>query len=278
MTDLLIIGGSGFLGSALIQAALGRGHDVGATFHAAPLTHDARWMQLDLRDEAAIGALVAAIRPRCIINTAYMQSGPDLVQITGRAPGAIGRSAAEVGARLIQLSSDVIFDGERAGSYIERDAPSPISAYGEAKALAETLVIAAHPAAAIVRTSLIYDGTSPSKHEQFVLQTLDAEANVTFYDDELRCPIQVNDLADALLELCRLDPAGPINIAGPEVVSRARFAQLVARRYGRDPARVQSGPSPRGTSRPRNCALDTMLARTMLASTPRAVSDVLRAQ
>src|SRR6266511_1854306 len=116
-------------------------------------------------------------------------------------------------AGLIHMSSDALFDGTRAGSYSEIDDPSPITPYGEAKAAAERLVADVHPAALIVRTSLIYGGAQPGPHEQLVLDTLAGRVDVAFFTDELRCPITVGDLAAALLELAPADQAGRLHIA-----------------------------------------------------------------
>ena len=77
----------------------------------------------------------------------------------------------------------------------------------------------------VVRTSLIYGGpgNEPSKHEVAAL-----DPTATFYDDELRCPVQVGDLAVALLELVGADCIGPLHVAGAHAVSRADFAELIA--------------------------------------------------
>ena len=148
-----------------------------------------------------------------MIHTAYRQDGPEARSIVVDGSENVARAAAAVGARLVHLSTDVVFDGRAGRPYREDDVPSPCSAYGAAKAEAEARVAAAHPGAVIVRTSLIVGGPghAPSKHE---LAALDPEA--TFYDDELRSPVLVGDLAHALLEL-----AGPRRLgAAPRRRSR----------------------------------------------------------
>jgi dTDP-4-dehydrorhamnose reductase len=180
------------------------------------------------------------------------------------------------GARLIHMSSDALFDGERVGSYHERDDPSPITPYGAAKAAAERLVAEAHPAALIVRTSLIYGGIHPGPHEQLVLDALSGQADVAFYTDELRCPITVGDLAAALLEVAPTDRAGRLHMAGADVVSRYEFAWLVAAAHRQDPARLRAAASATSdVRRPRNCALDSSLAGQLLRTRLRGVREVL---
>jgi dTDP-4-dehydrorhamnose reductase len=174
------------------------------------------------------------------------------------------------------MSSDALFDGERMGSYTEQDDPSPITPYGEAKAAAERLVAEAHPAALIVRTSLIYGGKQPGPHEQLALDALAGRADIAFFTDELRCPIAVGDLAAALLELAPTDRAGRLHIAGVDVVSRYAFAQLVAAAHRQDASRLRATTSATSAvRRPRNCALDSSLAQQLLQTRLRGVREVL---
>jgi dTDP-4-dehydrorhamnose reductase len=87
-----------------------------------------------------------------------------------------------------------------------------------------------------------------------------------FFVDELRCPVQVDDLAAALVELCRQEVAGPLHVAGPEAVSRWEFAALVAGRP------VAGAPAPPG--RPLDCRLDCGRAAALLATRLRGVRSV----
>ena len=277
MPRILITGGTGYLGAELIQQARVGGWDVGATsFSSLPDNQDVAWMRLDIRDQPAVSRTFDAWRPAVVIHTAYRQRGPDLWSTSAEGAGVVARVAREAGARLIHMSSDALFDGTRAGSYSESDDPSPITPYGEAKAAAERLVAEAHPAALIVRTSLIYGGAQPSPHEQLALDALTGQADVAFFTDEQRCPIAVGDLAAALLELAPADQAGRLHIAGADVVSRYEFAQLVASAHGQDPARLRAATSATSSvRRPRNCALDSGLARRLLRTRLRGVREVL---
>jgi dTDP-4-dehydrorhamnose reductase len=277
MSRLLITGGTGYLGTELIQRARAGGWDVGATsFSRLPNDQGSAWMQLDIRDEPAVARAFDAWRPDVVIHTAYRLRGPDLWSTSAEGAGVVARVARAASARLIHMSSDALFDGERTGSYSEKDDPSPITLYGEAKAAAERLVADAHPAALIVRTSLIYGGTQPGPHEQLALDALAGRADVAFFTDELRCPIAVGDLAAALLEVAPTDRSGRLHIAGADVVSRYEFAQLVAAAHGQDPTRLRAAASATSNMpRPRNCALDSSLARQLLQTRLRGVREVL---
>jgi dTDP-4-dehydrorhamnose reductase len=278
MRRLLITGGAGYLGAELVRQAGAHCWDVSATyFSRRPEFDRARWLQLDIRDDSAVERAIAELRPEVVIHTAYRQRGPDLWPTSAEGAGVVARGARRGGARLIHLSSDALFDGERQGSYTEADDPSPISPYGEAKAAAEQLVAEAYPEALIVRTSLIYGGAEPGPHEQLVLDTLTGRAEIAFFTDELRCPIAVGDLAAALLELALLEQRGRLHVAGADVVSRYEFARLIAAAHGHDPSLIRSALSATsGGRRPRNCALDSSMARRLLQTRLRGIREVLR--
>lgn len=274
---VLITGGSGYLGAELVRQSLASGWQVVATyFSSRPDIDGAQYVPLDIRDDLEVECVCADLLPQIIFHTAYRQDGPDLWSTTAQGAGVIARAARRFDARLIHMSSDVVFDGERVGRYAEQDAPHPLTPYAAAKAAAERLVAEAHPQALIVRTSLIYGGAEPSKHEQLVLDAADGLRDLAFFTDELRCPSAVGDLASALIELAGLDAHGLLHLAAEEVVSRYAFARLVAAAHGRSSARLRAGLSAdSGAARPRNCALDSAAARRLLRTRLRGASEVL---
>src|SRR4029078_10035918 len=157
MQRLLITGGTGYLGAELVRQASIGAWDVSATFFTRRPEHEgASWLALDIRDQAAVQRAFAELCPDAVIHTAYRQRGPELWSTSAEGAGIVAHAARSIGARLIHMSSDALFYGERQGGYSEDDDPSPISAYGEAKAAAEQMVARADPQALIVRTSLIY--------------------------------------------------------------------------------------------------------------------------
>jgi dTDP-4-dehydrorhamnose reductase len=169
----------------------------------------------------------------------------------------------------VHLSSDLVFAGDLGRPVREDDAVGPLTDYGRSKADAEAVVIAEDPGAVLVRTSLIYGGAEPSDHER---RALDPE--MTFYEDEIRCPVAAGDLAAALVELAaRDDVHGPLHVAGADAVSRLEFARLVAAAHGRDPALVRGGTRPPG--RPGHITLDCSRARALLRTRVRGVREVL---
>ena len=271
---LLITGGSGYLGRVL--AARARADwDVTVT----RLTQPGSGPALDVCDAAAVGRLIGRLRPDVIVHTAYRQSGEEMVNVNVAGAGNVARAAAGVGARLVHLSTDLVFDGERPrGGYSEDDVASPITEYGRSKLAGEGAVAAVAPDALIVRTSLIYGGDRPGPHEEMVLDALDGRRDVAFFSDEMRCPIVADDLVEALLDLARQPVSGPLHVAGADAVSRFMFAQLVAASHGRDPAPLRSALSSAARPpRPLNCALDCSRAGDLLATPLRGVRAVLGA-
>jgi dTDP-4-dehydrorhamnose reductase len=301
MKRLLVTGGSGFLGAEVVHVAAVAPVAVMATHHArhgnasAAALNAVEWVFLDLRDPASVADAVERARPDAIINTAYVATSPARVAL---ADGSfeLATATAARGIRLVHVSTDVVFDGAlaRGLAYDETDLANPVHDYGRAKYAAEQAIGAADPAAAIVRTSLIYAGDAIprmalSKHEQVVLDATSPARSAprgrfVFFTDESRNPVQVTDLARALLEVAGLrgegaaagSLSGPLHVAGADVVSRFEFAKLVAIAHRQDPAQLIGEPSPTGgPPRPRNCALDLTRARAVLATPLRGVREVL---
>ena len=271
---LLVTGGAGYVASHVTRRA--RGWQVVATFHRQPPnTPDTAWQALDVRDAAAVHNLVDAVRPTAIIHTAYQMNTPDMDAVIVDGSRHVAQAATRVGARLVHLSTDVVFDGRR-GMYREDDPPSPLHAYGAAKAQAELEIARYAPTAAIVRTSLVYGFEPPDRVTAWVLDSVRRRSPITLFTDEFRCPIYGPDLADALLELAVNDVAGPIHVAGPQALSRYDMGIRLCRAFGLDETAITAArAASSGLIRPLDCTLDTRLARRRLQTRPRGIDEVL---
>jgi dTDP-4-dehydrorhamnose reductase len=258
MQRLLVTGGCGYLGRELVRRAPARGWDVRATWFQRPPTEGgAEWVQADLRHAEAAWRAVESVD--AVIHTAYRQGeGEWEVNVEGSA--AVAEAAR--GMRLVHLSTDLVFDGSR-GRYREQDVTAPVSAYGRSKAEAERLVTELHREATIVRTSLIYGGAEPGPQER-----LAAEGS-RFFVDEIRSPVQVSDLAEALLEVVALDLSGALHLGGADDISRYDFAVLL----GADPERIEATNTT--PDRAPDVSLDSSRAAALLQTRLRGAYEVL---
>ncbi len=245
---LLITGGTGYLGGELVRQA-------GAT---------AAHPRLELLDPAAVRRGFEAVQPSAVIHTAYRQDDP---RVNSDGSAAVAAAAAEAGARLIHISTDLVFDGRASTAYTEDDEPNPLDDYGRSKLEAERRVLELHPDVLVVRTSLLVGRERPGRAEQAVLEAARGEREMTFFEDEWRSPVLVSDLAAALLELAGMELAGILHVAGAEPVSRYRLACAIAEAHGESSARLRRGSlSGSGLERAANCVLDSSRARGLLST------------
>jgi len=277
---MLVTGGSGYLGGWVVRLACAD-WDVTATYLTHPVDEEQEtsvaWRRLDVREKTAVDALVREVRPAVIVHTAAVNpgQGADLEATNTTGTRHVARAAAQR-ARLIHISTDVLFDGEK-GNYVEDDPPRPITPYGRSKALAEGEVRDSGAEAVIVRTSLIY-GWRPhlSRSVRWMIEDLQTGKPVRLFTDELRCPIWVQSLAAAVVELAALDYKGILHVAGAQPLSRYEFGVRMLRFQGVDPGPLIPARSQElGLARPLNCTLDSSRAGALLRTPLPGVDEVL---
>lgn len=263
----LVTGGAGVLGRALLRTGP-PGAELTATRHRRGVPSPVRSHEVDLAEAGPTDVLLATLRPDVVIHTAYDREDGDR-NIIG-ATRNVARACAGVGATLVHVSSDVVFDGD-AAPYRE-DAPrQPKHRYGRQKADAEDEVLERVEGAAVVRTSLLLgSGSTEWMVEALTRDTADLHV------DELRSPIHPDHLAAALWEIALLpgdERGGNWHVVGPEVISRYALGLLLARHHGLDPTRVRPSSCP--DDRPRDLRLSTARADARLLTRPWGVSQLL---
>lgn len=279
---LLITGSSGYLGQRLAALAAERVPGAAGTVNRIrDLGLPIPVWPLQLGDPAAVKALLERLKPAVIIHTAALtpaagsaMTDAALWPVNVHGSAAIARWAAANGARLVHVSSDAIWGG-REEAYSEEDLPAPITPYGASKAAAEAVVMALYPGAAIARTSLIY-GHSPPDPNTVMAQEMAAGLRPgVLFTDEYRCPIFVDDLAQALLELGERQDSGVFHLVGPEALSRHELGSALVRWAGGDPAAIPAGTTAAsGLRRPSRVVLSA--ARAQGLKTPlRSVATVV---
>jgi dTDP-4-dehydrorhamnose reductase len=241
------------------KLASAAGHEVTGTSSA----------DLDITDRPAVLTLTARVRPDVVVNCAYRS---DSWAVCADGAAYVALAAREAGARLVHLSTDALHAG-RPTPYLDEDEPTPVHRYGAAKAAAETAVAAIDPGAVLVRTSLIV-GDDRSKQVQLVLDLITGRRPGALFSDEIRCPVAVQDLAAAVLELAGSGYTGLINVAGPEALTRVELGRLVAARYGLDPDAVPVGTIAESGlgARPADVRLDSSRAAGLLRTPLRPAS------
>lgn len=249
---ILVLGATGLVGHAYSQAAKRRGHFLVAARRESTLEADAqtRPARIDARDREAVTRLALDEWPDVIVNAAAASSpeaadeAPDSAEALNVAlPRVLAQVAAHLGARLLHLSTDMVFDGESA-PYRSTDLPAPKNAYGQLKLAAEREVLEHNSDDPVVLRLPILTGNSPSGrrsvHEK-LLRSLAAGERPALFDDEIRQPCSAENVAEALLELSeRRDLHGIFHWAGAEPLSRLEMGKRILEHFGLAPSHVDA--------------------------------------
>lgn len=253
-TSVLVTGAGGRTGDQLLPLLAAAGHEVRAPTSA----------ELDITDGAAVRAAVEGVRPEVVVNLAAWtdlercEREPDAAEaINGTAVGHLREAAAAVGAHLVHVSTDYVFDGESEERYREDDPTGPLSAYARTKLSGE---VHAGPDATVVRTSWLVGVTRRSIITAVLDQAADPDRALRFVGDQWGSPTSATDLAEVLVALLAERPAGVFHGVNEGRASRYDIARLVLEAGGHDPDRVSpvpasDMPSTDGVVRPRDTSL-----------------------
>lgn len=250
---ILLTGASGLLGNAYATAAVRRGHEVIALANtSAPTARGlARTLQLNLVETAELTRLVLDLWPDAVVNCAAIsnpasvETDPRLAEkINVALPRTLAQLSTHIGARLIHISTDMVFDGRSETPYRSTDRPAPTNLYGQTKLLAEREVLKHNPEDPVVLRIPILMGKSPggqrSAHEKLISAVLLGQKPKLFCD-EFRQPASTENVAEVMLELTeRRDLHGIFHWAGSETLSRFEMGQRILRHFKMDPAAIQS--------------------------------------
>jgi dTDP-4-dehydrorhamnose reductase len=247
---LLITGVSGLVGSNVARAAADTGHDVSGTYGSHPVTMPGvRTCQLDITDTSAVQALVGQLKPDVVIHVAAMAKPEACARQPERCRQAnvdgsrlVARAAAEAGAKLVHLSSDLVYGIQRGELHEDDAVPRPIGVYATSKLESENAVLEETAGLAFVaRTSLVYGcgtGATVCFFEEW-LADLRQGRPIRVFTDQFRCPTYIADLSGVLLRVAELGLSGIYNVAGPRLCSRHEFALWLALEFDLDEALVQ---------------------------------------
>lgn len=276
VSRLLITGGSSYLGQHLVPMAVKQvSSEVTYTFYQNDPLRTAQGRWLNVLDETAVAQLIGDVRPDAIIHTIGSNRSRDMEAVIRQGTEYVTRAASAVGARLVHISTDVIFDG-RQGPYDESAQPRPLNAYGRAKVGAE-IHAGGHDNCVIVRTSLIYGLKKMDHGTRWMAEALQADKPVTLFSNQRRNPVWVESLCRACLELAAGSTVGVLNVAGDQVISRADFALRMLDWWGITRRNTLSIGPYDGEQWPLDCSLSLGRAKSVLSTPLPGVDAVLEA-
>ena len=257
---VLVTGAAGRLGRAVVTGFAERGHVV-ALDRAA----------LDVADRHAVHEALRAHRPEVVVNCSAWtdvdgcESDPDRARRTNaEAVGHLGEAADRVGAHLVHVSTDFVFDGRANTPYPEDHPTGPLSTYGATKLAGEA---AAGQSATVMRTSWLQPADAPGMVER-VLAALASDDPVPLSDQRRACLTFVADLVPVLTRLADERVAGVVHATNAGATSWFQFARHVATLAGQDPDRIATCPDPGldgslPARRPAYSALDNSVLRSL---------------
>lgn len=257
MTHVVVTGAAGQIGGELVRAEARPGLAITGLTRA----------ELDIADTEASARVMDHLAPDVIVNTAaytavdQAEHEPDLA-LAVNADGVANLAAAadRLGARLIHLSTDYVFDGTKDGWYVETDPIAPLGVYGVTKAAGEEAArgIARH---LILRTAWVYSAIG----HNFIatMRRLGAERDqLGVIDDQFGCPAAAPDIAAAILDLIEApdDLTGTFHLASPTDTSWFGFACAALQdriAAGLEVRPITTADYPTAAERPANSRLDS---------------------
>ena len=217
---ILVTGATGQLGSEVVDGFRRAGYDVLAPGH----------QELDLLQPEQAAASVGSLQADWVINcAAYTQvdkaeSDAGSAFIVNRdSAGSLARAVADYGGRLLQVSTDFVFDGTQRTPYRESDKPDPLGVYGQSKLEGEQAVLQALPEAVVLRTAWVY-GIRGHNFVKTMLRLALAGKPLRVVDDQTGTPTWARDIASAIAMLVAADARGTFHYTNAGETSWHGFA------------------------------------------------------
>ena len=257
---IFITGAGGQLGHELVRVAQISGHNVFASSRA----------DLDITRPDEIRDAFAATRPDVIIHAAAWTAvdacegdAERAFAVNAKATESVTVEARAVGARVVYISTDYVFDGEKPGGYVESDQPNPQSVYGSSKLAGENAMSSRD---AIVRISWVCGFHGPNMVKT-ILRLADNQSELNFVNDQIGSPTFADDAATTVVRLAEEQRTGIWHLTNQGITSWFNFARDVLSIAGLNPQRVSAISTdaltpPRPAKRPSNSVLDNSALRS----------------
>ncbi len=241
MTRILVPGASGLLGLNFCLQNY-RQHELTGLVNSHLLPRAPfLTLQADLGKPGEIERLLDQVQPELALNCAAManidlcESMPELTwRINVELPRALAKACAAGGVRLVHLSTDAVFDGQR-GDYSEEDKPNPRSVYARSKLAGEEAVLEEYPQALVARLNFYgWSLLGQRSLAEFFFNNLSQRKPVQGFVDVHFCPLEATQLAEILLRLDQLGCSGLYHVVSSEHLTKYEFGVAVAERFGLD--------------------------------------------
>ena len=235
MSRILLIGGSGILGSEILRQL-----QLGDSEYVSPRSSD-----LDIRDADAVEKYVKDFKPEWIINCAAWTNVDGAEEFFDQAYELnvspvknIAEIASRTGIKVIHISTDYVFDGESSEPYDESSVVGPINRYGESKLKGEESLIAVLPSAYVVRTSWLY-GPSGKNFVKTIAGKALRQEPARVVNDQVGSPTSARDLAQGIISIVKVQPdPGIYNFSNEGSCSWFELAQAIYEKLGASSAMV----------------------------------------
>lgn len=254
-----ITGGSGLLGERIATVADSE-HELILSHNSNPRENT---IQCDITDEDEVKNVVGRQKPDVIIHCAAMTNVDlcedkvdDAYNINANATGYLAKAAEDINAKIIYVSTDFVFDGEK-GNYKEDDAVNPLGIYAKSKYQGEVQLQEFSTNWAIARVSVLYGWHERMNFTSWIVDELRKENEINIVTDQINSPTYADNAAEAMFEIAHQDKNGIFHTAGNDLISRYDFSRLVAECFDLDENLinpitsenfVQKAPRPRDSS------------------------------
>jgi dTDP-4-dehydrorhamnose reductase len=236
---ILITGSSGLLGLNLALDAMGSNQIIGVDrdkLASVPF----ELINADLLVPDAVRRVLVESKPEAVIHCAALanvdacETNPELAyQMNADLPVRLADACARQKVRLIHISTDAVFDGQKDGVYTEGDAPNPQGVYAQTKLDGERAVLRVNPMAVVVRVNFYGWSLSGRRSlSEFFVNNLASGKSVNGFTDVIFCPMLVNHLGRLLIAMLEQGLHGLYHVVGPQAMSKYQFGTEIARKFG----------------------------------------------
>lgn len=241
-------------------------------------------LDLDITDQRAVSRVIGEHKPTIIINSAAYTKVDAAEEderlanaINGSSVEFLAHAANEVGALLVQISTDFVFDGDKRTPYEVNDTTHPLSAYGRSKLLGEQAATHAEKHL-IVRTSWLFGVNGPNFVEAIRGQIAKKADLLRVVDDQRGRPTYTPHLASAIVRLAQLDTQGVVHYADESECAWFDFAKAIVEESGADVRMkpVSTDEFPRPAKRPAYSVLSTERYERVTGVAPESWREGLR--